>query len=378
MKRLLLTMIALVPLLAAPLRAQEPMLPPKIDKDHDPNDWESYYEIGVDQLPRMSSKADAAFYWAGRHDPTRAEPIFGRWVAFWMADISEWPDYLEGSPRVLEEKEVIAADSVRYRAWERNPFVNEALVALLDQKAFGSTYSSDLLSQGWVSYVNQRYQDAISSYTAALGDGKKGRYLIHFEIALVYTQMSRYDSAAWHVEQLLEAMRGDDRKHIVYLYNSKEMFEYALGLLYAAQGKFADAREAQSRALQENLAFAPAHAELGRLAQMRADNKTAAEEYGQAVELAPNDGAMRYWYGKALLRAKRTDEGADQLRTAVRLEPYFADPYLSLGAAYEVQHDSTKAVAAYTEFVKRAPRRLGENISFALSRITELGGKPPS
>ena len=378
MRRLLLALLALVPLLAAPLGAQEPLLPPKIDKNHDPNDWESYYDIGVDQLPRMAGKADAAFYWAARHDPTRAEPIFGRWVAFWMADVSEWPDYLDGNLRVLEKHEVIAADSGRYRAWERNPFVNEALVALLDKKAFGSSYSADLLSQGWVDYVNQRYQDAISNYTAAMGDGKKERYLIHFEIALVYTQMSRFDSAAWQVEKLLEAMRSDDRKHIVYLYNSKEMFEYALGLLYAAQGKLSDAREAQSRALQENLAFAPAHAELARLAQMRADTKTAVEEYGQAVELAPDDGAMRYWYGKALLRAKRADEGAEQLRTAVRLEPYFADPYLSLGAAYEVQHDSTKAIAAYQEFVKRAPRRAADNISFAISRITELGGKPPS
>ncbi len=378
MKPLLLPLLALVPLLAAPLRAQEPMLPPKIDKNHDPNDWESYYDIGVDQLSRMAGKADAAFYWAGRHDPTRAEPIFGRWVAFWMANVGEWPDYLDGSTMVLDKHEVIAADSVRYRAWERNPFVNEALMALLDQKAFSGGYAPDLLSQGWVNYVNQRYPDAIAGFTAALGDGKKGRYRIHFEIALVYTQMSRYDSASRHMEQLLDAMRSDDRKHIVYLYNSKEMFEYALGLLYAAQGKFADAREAQSRALEENLGFAPAHAELARLALMRADNKTAAEEYAQAVELAPADGALRYWYGKALLRAKRTEEGAEQLRTAVRLEPYFADPYLSLGAAYDTQNDTTKAIAAYTEFAKRAPRRAAQNISFALSRITELGGKPPS
>ncbi len=378
MRSFLACLLALSAFVALPCRAQEPMLPPKIDKQHDPNDWESYYDIGVDQLPRMASKADAAFYWASRHDPTRAEPIFGRWVAFWMADISEWQDYREGSPRVVEQHQTLAADSLRYHSWERNPFVNEALVALLDSKAYGTAYAADLQSQGWVNYVNQRYQDAITKYTAALGDGTKERYLIHFEIALVYTQMARYDSATWHIERLLEAMRRDDRKNIVYLYNSKEMFEYALGLLYASQGKTAEAREAQARALQENLGFAPAHAELGRLARLRNDDRTAAEEYGLAVELAPADGAMRYWYGKALLRSKRTDEATEQLRTAVRLEPYFADPYLTLGAAYEAKSDSMKAIASYQEFVKRAPRRAAENIAFATGRIVELGGKPPS
>ncbi len=145
-----------------------------------------------------------------------------------------------------------------------------------------------------------------------------------------------------------------------------------------SQGKTAEAREAQARALQENLGFAPAHAELGRLARLRNDDRTAADEYGLAVELAPADGAMRYWYGKALLRAKRTDEAAEQLRTAVRLEPYFADPYLTLGAAYEAKSDSVKAIASYQEFVKRAPRRAADNIAFATQRIVELGGKPPS
>jgi hypothetical protein len=377
MRRLLLVLLALLPVLTAPLPAQEPVLPPRIDKDHDPNDWESYYDIGVAQLPNSASKADAAFYWASRHDPTRAEPIFGRWVAFWMLDISEWEDYVNGSPRVLAERTVVAADTLRYRAWERNPFVNEALRALLTRKA-GYGYSADAYTQGWVNYVNQRYQAAITSYTAAVGDGTKERFLIHFDIARVYTQMSRYDSAAAQVELLLAAMRNADRGKLVYFYDSKAMFEYALGLLYAAQGKLAEARDAQGRALEEDLAFAPAHAELGRLALLRNDDKTAADEYGLAVELAPTDGALRYWYGKALLRGKRTDDGAEQLRAAVRLEPYFAEPYLSLGAAYESQHDSTKAVGSYEEFVRRAPRHAAENIGYARSRITELGGKPPS
>jgi predicted Zn-dependent protease len=84
---------------------------------------------------------------------------------------------------------------------------------------------------------------------------------------------------------------------------------------------------------------------------------------------------MHYWYGGALLRAMRPVEGAEQLRQAVRLEPYFADSYMALGSAYESLADTAKAVAAYGDFIKWAPKRYADNIARAQSRLAALGAK---
>jgi Tfp pilus assembly protein PilF len=153
--------------------------------------------------------------------------------------------------------------------------------------------------------------------------------------------------------------------------------QYALGLLYEAQGRVDIAREAQARALQENLGFAPAHAALGRMAAARRDTGTAAAEYALAAQIAPEDAAMVYWYGAALVRAQRPSEGVQQLRTAVKLEPYFAQPYFELGRACEMVKDSAGAVAAYTEFIKRAPLSSSQNIATAKDHLAQFGGKAP-
>ena len=370
--RLLLAATLALATPATPVQSQEMPPPPKLARDADPHDWEAYFEYGVTQLRRSASKADAAFYWANRMDPTRAEPIYGRWVAFWMLDISEWPDYLEGNKRVLADPKVIASDSVRYRAYARNPFVNQALLLLLFEQLRGGL-SGGGVTHGWISYANRNYSEALRSFYAVMQDDPD-RVWVRYDLALVFAQMQRYDSAAVQLLQLLDELRAIDRKEVVRLYDSKEMLEYALGLLYAAQGKLGDARQAQERALQENLGFTPAHVALGRLAVARRDTGTAVTEFGLAVELEPKDGAGHFWYGQALVRALRPAEGVEHLATAVRLEPYFADPYLSLATAYEALHDTTRAVAAYGNYLKRAPHSATVNITIATDRVAKLGG----
>ena len=346
--------------------------PPKLDRGADGNDWEAYYDFGVDILRRNTSNADAAFYWANRLNPTRAEPLYARWVAFWMLDISEWPDYLYDSPAVVSRPEIIASDSLRLRAWERNPLVNQALLLYL----FERISRRDPVSQGWIAYANGFYPRALEEFGAAVTTYPEYPW-IHYDVALVYTQMGRYDSAAMQIESLLAALRSTEKKQVVHLYESKEMMEYALGLLYAARGRLADARQAQERALEENLAFAPAHAALAQLAGARGDTGTAVRELALAVELAPGDGAMRYWYGNALTQAQRPAEALEQLTLALKLEPYFADVQFSLAAAYAARSDSAKAVAEYAEYVKHAPRSASQRIDQARAAAAQLGSQTP-
>ena len=328
---------------------------PALGPGADPNDWESYYDYGVSILPERPHQADSAFAWANRLDPTRAEPLYARWIAFWMTHTGEWAAYLKSDPRVLSRREIVAADSFRVRAWERNPMVNQALV-MLPMETLPGSRGRDAYSRGWIAYADGAYTDALALFTAAIASDPK-RYSLRYPLALVYTQTGQYDSAAAQLERLRNATRRADTTRLVYVRQSNEMIEYALGRLYAAAGRPADAQRAQERALEENLGFAPAHAALGKLAAARGDTGSAARELALAVELSPADGVLRYWYGIALLTAQRPAEAAVQFRETVRLEPWFADGYLALAGAYDARQDIARAKAANAEFLERAPRR---------------------
>ncbi len=51
-------------------------LPPRphLDSHADPNDWEAYFNLGVQKLKGRPTEAEAAFIWASALAPDRAEP----------------------------------------------------------------------------------------------------------------------------------------------------------------------------------------------------------------------------------------------------------------------------------------------------------------
>lgn len=68
--------------LACPIGgAQEPQRP-QLPRGADVRHWEPYFDHGVQRFKRSPIAAEEAFYWASRLDPTRAEPLFGRYAAF--------------------------------------------------------------------------------------------------------------------------------------------------------------------------------------------------------------------------------------------------------------------------------------------------------
>ncbi len=370
--RSLLAAALLAMLLPRHVRAQDEPRRPKLDSKADTNDWESYYDWGVEHLKARASKSQVAFYWANRLDPSRAEPIYGQWIAYWQLDLSEFDDYLRGRQRILDDPKVQAAEDFRTRALWRNPFVNRALLMVLIDQLPGRS-SNDGITNALLDYANQRYADALSIFGQTIARDPARYAYLRFDRATVFAQIRRYDSAAVEMAQLLDEMRREDRKHLVYAYESKEMFEYALGLLDGAMGRLDSARAAQERALVETLAVAPAHAALAQIARAQRDTATAAREYAAAIELEPKDGTYRLQYGNALLAAGRVDEAVEQMRQAVRLEPYYAETYLGLASALQTRGDSAGAVAAYRDYLARAPRRASSEIDQARARLAALG-----
>jgi hypothetical protein len=76
MRRVLALVAAALVALPAAAQSWGPMPPrPNLPRGADPNDWEAYFDLAVSLEPRAADRAEAAFTWAARLDPSRSEPI---------------------------------------------------------------------------------------------------------------------------------------------------------------------------------------------------------------------------------------------------------------------------------------------------------------
>jgi hypothetical protein len=357
---------------ASALCAQEGPGRPNLARSADRNDWTAYFDYGAAAIRSRPRRADSAFYWASRLDPSRGEPLFGRWVAFWLQDIGRFEAYLEEIPSTLTLPEVVRADSFYRRSLERNPFVPQNL-RVLPYAALPGEWLTDVGTQGWLAYAKGDYRSALERFGRLVIRNPQRYVGVHYYRALAFVPMHHFDSAGAEMQTLISTLRRRDTTGTTsHVYESKELVEYGIGLLARAQGDGAGARAAFERSLAENLGFAPAHAELGDLAFERRDWVAAAAEYGLAVELAPSDGWMRFRYGSLLANIGRPADAVPELKLAIELEPYFADPYLALSAALEATGEWQGAMRAIEDYLARAPRRATELIARAQRRLTVL------
>ena len=117
--------------LAAPARAQDavyekaPKRPILDDSRADTNDWQSYYRFGVKHIQKWPDRAAAAFYWASRMAPDRAEPMYARWVATWISKRAMLVEYMNGT--LADSPQARAVDSLQTAALIRDPFVHQGL-----------------------------------------------------------------------------------------------------------------------------------------------------------------------------------------------------------------------------------------------------------
>ena len=353
------------------LAQAEPPPRPRLESAADTNDWEAYYTRGALALSRSATAAEPYFYWAARLNPGRAEGHFARWVSFWRREQGLWEKYLAGDRDVLASPPAIRADSFLFRAMHRNPFVDQSLTVLL-YTDLSRDFRGDPRTVAWLRYAAGDYGKAAEVLGKAIARRPDDRRDLGYDRALALVALGEIDSAAVEISALLADLRRRERAVTVRVYESKELLEYGLGLLMASRGDTTGARQALERALTENLAFAPAHDALGRLALLRGDTATAVRERGQAVELFPDDGYLRQQYGAALLVAGRGADALEQFRKAIALEPYFADPYYGVAASYDLLGDAPAAGRGYRDYLLRAPRRLSAMRQHAARRVAAL------
>jgi tetratricopeptide (TPR) repeat protein len=347
---------------------------PRIAKGADPNDWEAYYDAGIKELDRDLRSADSAFAFASRLRPDRAEPLYARWVAFWAGDSPRFARYLSGDEKVMREPEVVQAESLRIRAFRRNPFVHQGLVMYAYDRLPGR-FRDNAITRGWISLGRAELPRALSAFGQLVERDPRQYGYLRFVRASAFVNIGRLDSAVAEVTALLAQLRAADAQFLVSEYQSKELLEYALGLLHLQLGKPAAARDAFGRAVVENAAFAPAHAMLGRMVMSVRNAESAATDLKLAIDIDPADVEYILGYGRALQLAKRHEEAVAEFRKAVALEPLYAASHFALAFGLEVSGDKDGAVAAYKTFLDRAAK-MDPQRATAERKLQELTHRP--
>jgi tetratricopeptide (TPR) repeat protein len=352
---------------------------PALEAGADTNDWEAYYRFGLGLARLRPDRAAAAFYWASRLAPERAEPLYALWVETWLERRSLFLDYMNGHGADGPEARVV--DSIQTLALMRDPFVHQGLYRVLhsaknDAEAGAGAWrwSASPEVVGWLDYTEGKFDRAASAFARAIRKEPE-RLDLHVFRARALAGQLLVDSAAAELAWVIDAMRAADRKRLVYVYDSKAIFEYSLGTLHARRKDYAAARAAFARAVEEDASFYAAHAEMAKLSLFQGDTAEAVREFEAALAVNPSDPVVAYDFGVVLLTAKRAPEAAAQLSRSVALAPDYAAARFNLAIALEAVGRIDDAIEQYAAFAVRAPRALAPQAESALDRIVALSAQ---
>jgi tetratricopeptide (TPR) repeat protein len=350
----LLASCALLPLGAVMAQSTEPSRP-QLAAGSDPKHWEPYFDVGERIFKQTPMGAEAAFYWASKLDPTRAEPLFARYAAFFTRTKQEdVRGYFRGDEEVLRRPEILRADSLRVLALMRNPFVHRGLEILIFDRLPGG-FADDRDTRAWIAYSNGEFPKAVDLHTRTIErDGRNARWR-RFDRALAYVALGDNRSALADLTALLTDLRAADERGAVSFYTSKHFLLYMIGMLHTGMRDYAAARSAFQEALLEDASFAYGNAGLGALSRLQRNHAQAADEYALAVELAPTDAVLRFRRVEVLFDLQRFMEAERELLRVIAEEPYWPAPHHLLGRIRERQGKEAEAYEAWAKFVAMAP-----------------------
>ena len=183
------------------------------------------------------------------------------------------------------------------------------------------------------------------------------KYLYRSRRGRLFFQLNQPDSALTELTQAVAELRKADEKDFVFLYISKALFEYTVGRALERLDRPEEAKEAYGRALQEDLAYSPAHVRLAYMAIEARDTTTALSEFDLAVQLRPDDAGLRYQYGFVLAATARAEDAVAQLTKAIELNSVYSLPHYVLAAVYEGQGKQADALREYQAFVALGSRQ---------------------
>ena len=359
---------------------------PRLPADRDTNSAIAYYNYGVSVLGLQPDKAAAAFYWASRLDPSWAAPLYGQHAALLLAQPhSVLTGYLTRRDIAVRDPTIRRIDSLAYLALLKNPFVDRRLEGVIlttwlgretngtaDVRDFGMY---DRRFTAWAAYARGDFKMAATVYGEAVRRHPRDPDL-RFWHALSFFALGLIDSARTAVQEALAIERGAESESPTG-WVSQAFAEYSVGLLFELGGQQDSARAAYERALLDDIAFHPAHRQLGRARLSARDTAGALSEYVQAASLAPGDAGYLYDLGMLLLATGQPDSGTAALLRATAAEPFYALPHYPLGVVNERSGFAKEAAEHFTTFLRLAPRSMGPAIGAARERLAALKAEAP-
>jgi tetratricopeptide (TPR) repeat protein len=375
-------------------KGQEEPKRPALYSSADSNEAAAYYSFGLEEMRKNPKGAADAFYWAARLNPLHAEAYYARRVALLLVNKRLAARYYEDDRGTLKSKDVKRIDSLYLTALTLNPFLYENLDRLLYQAWVddivlqqGSSdpgalryyidrmlYTGGPSARAWAAYTEGRFDDALTNYALAIKEARRYKYLYRSRRGRLFYQLNQPDSALTELTQAVAELRKADEKDFVFLYISKALFEYTVGMALERLDKKAEAKEAYGRALQEDLAYSPAHVRLAYMALEAKDTTTALSEFDLAVQLRPDDAGLRYQYGFSLAVAAKGDEAVEQLTKAIELNPVYALPHFALAYVYDGLGKQADALREYRAFVALSSR-YDSRLRDAIERVKALTPK---
>jgi TolB-like protein/class 3 adenylate cyclase/Flp pilus assembly protein TadD/tRNA A-37 threonylcarbamoyl transferase component Bud32 len=115
------------------------------------------------------------------------------------------------------------------------------------------------------------------------------------------------------------------------------------------------ARVYANRALELNPESAEAHAVLAQLQRLAGDFKGAEEHYRVAIKVNPNYATAHHWYGQYLSSRNRREEGLQQLKAAVDIDPLSPAIRSTIPEWYYLGGDCDRAVDEAEKVIKIFP-----------------------
>lgn len=382
----------------------------------DTNDARIYYSAGVGAFRADPAAASAALYWASKLDPSWADPYFARWYTLRAAAMRFQRPATDTNSANAAAKvwvHVDLPDTIRTRvdslllmAYVRNPFVDEFVYIddVLENtrnsvhrfninrvKALESVNLQRLdkgqpplmggdsakMPQGWFMSYAERDWAGSAKMLAPLIKKYPDNIALYVYRAKAFFYLKQNDSCSAVLRAAIVRIQNMEAKRTLPLYLSKEMFTYSIAVSQMAAGHDSTARLAYEETVSENLGFFMAHVHLASAALQVGDTTTAITEALAATQIRPDDPLVQVFAGYPLLTARRQAEAVDHLEAALAADPYYAVAYMYSGQALNELNDTTRAVAAYHQYLVHARRDEvhRETVEAAISVLTSASNK---
>lgn len=378
MKNRTLTLALAALLAAGGAHAQTAPRRPALPAQSDTNDASAYYRLGMDRLSANPREAADAFWWASRLDPHWADPLYARRAALLMSNRSLLLGYYSAVESAW--RQAMPADSLVARALEMDPFLQRNLEgelaraymdAAIERATRGGETRDQLTSveraeltknilgqmdagtRAWLAAADGDLDHALEFYALAI---RQARYKseLYADQARVLAQRGDLAGAVASLDSAVATRSREQSRRLVFLYQSKAQYQQTLGALHERMGHADLARTAYGAALQEDLSFAWAHAHMASLSLAAGDTAGAVSELALAVQIRPDDPALRVDAATVLALAGHVQDAVKHLEKAVELDPYYADPYVMLGRLNDASGITPEALRYYDAYLAHA------------------------